>query len=234
MRKRWLDRFIQAKNTPEQRQLRRGADRCIDMACLNRMALGVCFSEERDLLSQWRGYAEDGRGYAITFHRERLEEVAKENSSNGLELTKIAYGGKDIDEINSIARTLGETFMADAERYEAANGVGYISVDWDAARIPYEKAARSLFTVKNGAFHEEKEWRLFTYGTLSSFEGVKLRGTGNALSPYLPVAIPTDSVARVTLGPVNKTPEHVLEFALESNGFNDVYVSQSRASYQTR
>jgi hypothetical protein len=34
----------------------------------------VCFSEEGDLLSQWRAYAEDGRGFAIGFDFQRLSD----------------------------------------------------------------------------------------------------------------------------------------------------------------
>ena len=33
----------------------------------------LCFSSERDLLSQWRGYANDAQGVAIGFDRKALE-----------------------------------------------------------------------------------------------------------------------------------------------------------------
>ena len=32
----------------------------------------VCFSESKDKLSQWRGYAQDGKGIAIGFNKEFL------------------------------------------------------------------------------------------------------------------------------------------------------------------
>lgn len=233
MRDHWLNSFLKIKDTAEIWRLKSGAEICIEQACKERAALGVCFSEEEDLLSQWRGYADDGRGFAITFDQDKLKHVAQDNADNKLELTKVAYGDQDHDKINEINCMLTDTFREDINSFAGANGFAGLRVNLER-RQEYEDAARSLFTVKNGAFHEEKEWRLFTYGTLSSFEGVKLRGTGNALSPYLPATIPTDAVARVTLGPVNKTPEHVLEFALESNGFNDATVKQSRASYRTR
>lgn len=35
----------------------------------------VCFSESKDKLSQWRGYAQDGKGIAIGFDRGVLEEL---------------------------------------------------------------------------------------------------------------------------------------------------------------
>ena len=34
-----------------------------------------CFSESKDKLSQWRGYAQDGKGIAIGFNKDVLEEL---------------------------------------------------------------------------------------------------------------------------------------------------------------
>lgn len=232
MRNYWLDLFKR-----EQRLERRGAALCMDTASHDRFALGVCFSEERDLLSQWRGYAADGAGFSITFHREALEAVAKNHPASKLQLTQIAYGYKDREKINAIVRVLHDAFGEDARLYNESNGTGSMALDFGhkgEKHAKYENAAKSLFTVKNGAFSEEKEWRLFTYGNLSSISGVKLRGTGKAISPYIPITIPAEAVSQVTLGPTNQTPRHVLEFALKHNGLSEVSIRASNASYQAR
>ena len=52
----------------------------------------TCFSESRDDLSQWRGYTSPGDGYAVTFYRDRLEEIAK---SAGWRLMKCRYGASE-------------------------------------------------------------------------------------------------------------------------------------------
>lgn len=236
MRNHWLDQFF-GYVSAKKRLLGRGASLCMDMASRDRMALGVCFSEERDLLSQWRGYASDGAGFSITFSKDALETVAKNHSASRVELAKIAYGGQDNAELDAIMRLLDDAFVNDAHRYSELEGIGSLILSSgmnDDRDEKYERAARSLFTVKNGAFREEKEWRLFTYGTLASFGGVKLRGTGRAISPYIAIDIPADSVTQVTLGPRNQTPEHVVKFALRSNGFSEVSVRTSTASYQAR
>jgi len=236
MRDYWLDLFLQERSERKRLQ-RRGAALCMDTASHDCLALGVCFSEERDLLSQWRGYAADGAGFAITFYREALERVAIDHPESKLELTKIAYGDQDHDEVNAIVRVLHEAFGEDARIYSESNGTGNLALDFGPngeKHLKYEKAARSLFTVKNGAFREEKEWRLFTYGNLSSIGGVNLRGTGKAISPYIPITIPEEAVSQVTLGPINQTPRHVLEFALKHNGLSKVSIRASRASYQAR
>jgi hypothetical protein len=41
--------------------------------------LGFCLSAEGDLLSQWRGYAQDGSGVAIGFRRAYLEDLVEAN-----------------------------------------------------------------------------------------------------------------------------------------------------------
>jgi hypothetical protein len=236
MRDYWLNLFRQAPSQ-RKRSERRGAALCMDIASHDHLALGLCFSEERDLLSQWRGYAADGAGFSITFYRDALKKIAEDHSESKLELTKIAYGDQDHDEINAIVRVLHEAFGEDAKLYSESNGTGDLTLDFGPngeKHTKYEKAARSLFTAKNGAFREEKEWRLFTYGNLSSLGGVKLRGTGKALSPYLPIGIPEDAVSQVTLGPTNQTPRHVLEFALKHNGFPKVSIRTSHASYRPR
>lgn len=236
MRDYWLDLFLRERSQ-QKRLERRGAAACMDTASHDSLALGVCFSEERDLLSQWRGYAADGAGFSITFNRKALEHIANDHPESKLELTKIAYGYQDHDEINAIVRMLHDAFGEDAKLYSESNGTGTVALDFGQngeKHAKYEKAARSLFTVKNGAFREEKEWRLFTYGNLSSIGGVKLRGTGKAISPYIPITIPEEAVSEVTLGPTNQTPRHVLEFALKHNGFSKVSIRASQASYQAR
>jgi hypothetical protein len=166
-----------------------------------------------------------------------LEAVAINHPASKLQLTKIAYGYQDLEEINDIVRVLHNAFGEDARLYNESNGTGSMALDFGPngeKHSKYENAAKSLFTAKNGAFSEEKEWRLFTYGNLSSISGVKLRGTGKAISPYIPITIPTEAVSQVTLGPTNQTPRHVLEFALAHNGLSEVSLRASKASYQAR
>jgi len=38
-------------------------------------ALGLCLSEEGDILSQWRGYANNGTGVSVGFNEEFLNEL---------------------------------------------------------------------------------------------------------------------------------------------------------------
>ena len=56
--------------------------------------LGFCLSEEGDLLSQWRGYANDGTGVSIGFNREYLVALGaklRESEGRSFGLKKLIY-----------------------------------------------------------------------------------------------------------------------------------------------
>mgnify|MGYP000405991679 CR=1 FL=1 len=68
-----------------------------------------CFSEEEDLLGQWRTYADDGRGVAVGYDLEELENILKSklSTNNGDTETKviskkIKYLNKDEIKIEEI------------------------------------------------------------------------------------------------------------------------------------
>lgn len=50
----------------------------------------LCFSEKEDCLSQWRGYADDGKGMAIGFHKKVLEQLSQFMKYN-LKYNKVIY-----------------------------------------------------------------------------------------------------------------------------------------------
>ena len=45
----------------------------------NRPILSTCFSEEKDKLSQWRAYGQDGEGLSIGFDFKVIKEVKNKN-----------------------------------------------------------------------------------------------------------------------------------------------------------
>jgi len=68
--KHWLSRFT--PRTESERDLRKGYSVLLDEVKRSYVALGTCFSEEPDLLSQWRGYAENGAGFSLTFDLKKI------------------------------------------------------------------------------------------------------------------------------------------------------------------
>ena len=236
MRSHWLN--LPPNNTPQERKFKRALAACQDMALGDKEVLGICFSEERDLLSQWRGYANDGAGFSITFDKAILTKIPRHvEHTTPLSFSKISYGHHDIAEINSVVKQLSDAFKEDAIKYEEGDGYGSLSINFGSKgekHSIFADAAKSLFTVKNGAFREEKEWRLFAFENLSRIVGVKYRVSKEALSPYLPLSIPIEAIVGVTIGPTNSTPEHVVKAVLLQNGLDRVWVRTSTASYRNK
>ena len=59
----------------------------------------ICFCEEGDKLSQWRGYADNGRGVSIGFSEQELRRYS-ERYKDIMTIEKVKY--KTADEINDI------------------------------------------------------------------------------------------------------------------------------------
>ena len=120
-----------------------------------------CFSFEGDLLSQWRGYADDAKGYAIGFDLDELKNIGKpaENdpiSNNLLEFGDVIYEEK---KQKTIIRVIIDELFKRLKKVYDDNGL-----DVPILLRPVNKIMMSLFEYsfffKNVFFKEEKEWRL--------------------------------------------------------------------------
>ena len=62
--------------------------------------LGFCMSQDGDLLSQWRGYADNGRGFSIGFSESYLSKlcgISQQIIGGGMYLTHVEYDEKAHD-----------------------------------------------------------------------------------------------------------------------------------------
>lgn len=138
-------------------------------------AYAICFSEKGDLLSQWRGYADDGHGVSIGFDltkfgiNQRYPWISnKECESLGFE--KIIYNYKDFkniinnniifeqrpngDElINQYNASIIETML---KRQDISEFIKLQFFSILSCLIPF---------IKNSSFDEELEWRIVYYCT---------------------------------------------------------------------
>lgn len=230
----WLDKFD--RDDAKQRHLRTGAKLTVGVVLRQYVALGTCFSEERDLLSQWRGYAHDGAGFSVTFDKGKLDRLCSDfEGGSTLKLSKVSYGYQDHEQVTAIVKSLHQAFGNDAAKYvEATNGYGHMSLSFTPEKTQLQKnAARDLFTVKNGAFKEEREWRLFLFSSLSDITNIEFRESADLISPFVRLKIPPDVIVGVTLGPSNRTPSPMIEAALDANGIES-WLKVSSASYRNR
>lgn len=128
----------------------------------------ICFSTEMDLLSQWRGYGDDGRGVAIGLNTEVLIQ-ALHRVSPALSLGKVRYDARSQEAaVRRLAQSLIKAIkdeiasiipsdIDDSEDYR--NIVRSVYMPW------FNAAFGALFdqavTMKNPFFQEEREYRVY-------------------------------------------------------------------------
>lgn len=186
----------------------------------------TCFSSEQDLLSQWRGYAQNGTGVAIGFRTQAIRAAIK-GSQEAL-LYPVTYA----DDCDRLPQTQESTINAVLR----------------SSGTPSESAVQSLakqrWAIKPKGFAEEKEFRLII--TLDARSGCLKPSTKGLHIGYFATSsevreycefrfsdFPDERfIESITLGPNNRTDEMALRRYLASLGLADVEVLRSGISYR--
>ena len=127
----------------------------------------LCFSEAADSLSQWRGYADNGRGCCLGFSKDELERYCL--STNGvLQLKQVTYlveegidnvirdAAKDIlQSLKGLRRFIVSEITNDNNHPDTDSLLHY---NFDGM---LEEAFIDSLQYKSFAFQEEREWRIF-------------------------------------------------------------------------
>ena len=134
----------------------------------------ICLSEERDLLSQWRGYANDGKGLCLGFSVDELLNFAGFSASTGFSLEQVEYLSKEkIGQwIRSVADNLfglvdfilctiaeGRLFYTSSSEFDEAL--------FDTLYYNILSIIEESIKIKADGFKEEKEWRFFIKNSLN-------------------------------------------------------------------
>jgi len=132
--------------------------------------LVICFSEEADLLSQWRGYAHDGKGLCLGFSFDLLKKKSEE--SEGLfSLEKVIYisesdrqellhkcASEILESLKGLREWIVENMTLDDSSPDTDGLLGFNFCGM------IESFMIESLKYKHEGFKEEKEWRLFFSG----------------------------------------------------------------------
>ena len=212
--------------------------------------LGFCLSEEGDLLSQWRGYADDAQGVSIGFSYQYLEKLAdlyEHTGTSGFTLHKVEYE-PDAHEakVEPTYRELRHSidtgafqlkqikFPSDprtklSERNEKIFNAALTFIKKTMTLLPY------LFELKSPAFKEEREWRLVSVLLRDLADDCLHRPVRNRILPYRSFELLScgiQAIMEVILGPKHETPTKVVESMLRQAGFGTVKVRRSEVTYR--
>lgn len=214
--------------------------------------LGFCLSEEGDLLSQWRGYADDARGVAIGFSQQylaKLAEASRGKDQPGFSLYQVEYDKQRQESaLEPTYRELRRLIDAGAFRRRGSWSLLDLRTPEQVAEddkmtqglfnsllIKLVELFPKLYELKSEGFREEREWRLVAMLVGSVTESCSFRGVSNRIVPYreyglLELGLPP--IREIVIGPKHATPVHVLRLMLQQSGFADVQIRSSAVSYR--
>jgi hypothetical protein len=215
--------------------------------------LGFCLSEDGDLLSQWRGYAENATGVAIGFSAEYLDWLSKASlgrTESGFILQNVKYEPSAHEALVEPTYSKVRQLIKDgAFKMPSMSGLFSLgSADQElkqkdaAIQEANTKLSRAfislipqLFRLKAYAFREEREWRLLSHLVKDGEDTCSHRAVDNRIVPYREVKlveIERSPIAEVILGPKHGTPPKIVEDFLKLNHYGLVKVRPSAASYR--
>jgi hypothetical protein len=171
------------------------------------------FCEERDLLSQWRGYA--AGGFAVGFAVDGLAPL--DGAPGAPRLVRVDYGAE------SGRRRLRGLFE------QLAAGGPYSQEERE--RLARKVLLPEMARVKEPSFSEEKEWRLLVVEERP--ERILFRVGATAVVPYVEVALPEPSpVCEVVIGPSvdQQLRRRGVEQLLARRGYVGVAIRESSSS----
>ncbi|TKB96181.1 DUF2971 domain-containing protein [Pedobacter cryotolerans] len=182
-------------------------------------------SENKDTLSQWRGYCPNG-GYSISFDEALLKESIAANANTTLR--KCVYTVEEIVAIvkEDIVRMTPEAYFEQRE-LEKTRGTSK-----PLSGLPYELISRAyqhIPYIKNPAFHEEKEWRIvvaehhekpFRYT-----DNVQFREGKSSLIPFVVMDLKDKTINEAIISPT-LDEELAIQACKKLIGINEVSASE--------
>lgn len=227
-------------------------DRYLNLLTQKIDGLGFCLSAESDLLSQWRGYAADARGVSLGFNRSYLIKLSKDSIKNeapGFILKSVAYSDAEQDALVEPTYTkLHELIQRGALSQLKPPGLPSQKTEQQvheelqrvfAANTTYLhtqlELIQNLFALKNHAFCEEQETRLISHLTAFEDDPCDYHPMADRIIPHRSYALKElgePSIVEVFLGPRHETPPVDIRYFLRRNGFEDIPVRRSAASYR--
>lgn len=189
-----------------------------------------CFCEHENLLSQWRGYADNGGGVSVEFDAQGFRQYSGEDSPFGLtRLWRVVY--KDSSQRNVVRKAL------DYPYWQSRMPVDHVRYIADALSF-------FLPTFKNADFIDEKERRLIFTPRPVKPPQPRFRVRAGMLVPYMRMrdmaGLPANApprplpITRVLVGPgrhrlLNRDS---LRMALDAHGYTSVPVDVSSTPYR--
>jgi hypothetical protein len=182
------------------------------------------FCEEGDLLSQWRGYGNLGKGYAIGFDLKELTRIAK---FHHFVLWPCVY---EPELQLELVRYLIDLWCQNFAKKNISRKTMFASVDVDICQLAP--------IIKDESFSEEKEWRLVSSVVSSKSPRFAFREGQYSLIPYYNFPIIDDDkkncIDSVVVGPSPhmELASNSLKTFLDAQKLEEVKIKASKIPFR--
>jgi hypothetical protein len=164
----------------------------------------VCFCEEGDLLSQWRGYGGGVGGYALGLDSSRIgQRWGIRTPGQNLDLLRVIYD-RSVQEvlINSIVSGAFNVLRSIEEKY--GPDIAKIAM-FNCTNFIHRELVRCLICFKSPSFSEEKEWRVVHIEPSHEADAeVKFRVSATNIIPYVELDLSPEAGTRANRIPLTK------------------------------
>lgn len=197
-----------------------------------------CFSKESDILSQWRAYAEDGKGVSIGFDLEKLK------IADNFLIREIIYENNVVqDKIENDVEIVADTISTVLSEHE-------ITMKEEQIDVFLHELIPELAKYKNPAFSEEKEIRLIycddlkfekiidRYGTfMEKWKSKELERDfriveSNNITEFVKLDFDPDSIEEICIGPKCLLSKNDIRNIVKKLLGVDIDVINSKSSYR--
>jgi len=186
------------------------------------------FSEDGDLLSQWRAYGDAGGGYAVGVRIRDVHPTALSPLVRKVEYDEAAQ--------RAIVEGMVCRLPSDVETPDT------VTLGLAGRELMADLALAGVF-FKHGSFHEEKEWRALTIA-MKTDRSILFRAAGGIIVPFVPVSLRTQlgsnpgriPLGRVVCGPTLQATlsRRAVSLALNLHGHESCEVQASRVPLRHR
>lgn len=180
----------------------------------------ACFSENKDQLSQWRGYADNGAGIAVGFSRESFADL-KEAAPSHISFRKVIYDEKEQEKF---IERIGRESIKAMETKPVAQVAAELNQNY---RLQFP-------VLKNASFEEEAEWRIIFNDSFSKrkrhvgknilFSGIRYTVREKRLVSYIEMdfsKLKHNAIKEIWIGPKAEVEIQDIMHLLDVYGYYD-------------
>ena len=167
-------------------------------------AFFVCsFSEQDDLLSQWRGYCPKGIGLSLGYKLNDLQKSVKEYASL---IRRCIYNEEE--QVNEINKLIEKTYCKFTTEMNQNHKNIYRIILNKSSLDFYTEFMRLAPNFKHPKFIGEEEWRIVTrVDTRDKIEMIKFRSGQSMVVPYIEIPLPKEGenliINKIVVGPTH-------------------------------